>query len=58
MDQFATLKANVSQEKLSLMPCLRTFSNVFFNALCPKAKHLRIVLRHGIRPDFLEIHLF
>ena len=24
------LKANVSQEKFSLMPCLRTFSNVLF----------------------------
>ena len=28
-----------------------------FNSLCSKAKQLRIVLRHGIRPDFLEIHL-
>ena len=27
------------------------------NALCSKAKQLRIVLIHGIRPDFLEIHL-
>ena len=48
--------AGLSEEKLSLMPCLRTLSNVL-NALCSKAKQLRIVLRHGIRPDFLEIHL-
>ena len=27
------------------------------NALYSKAKQLRIVSRHGIRPDFLEIHL-
>ena len=27
------------------------------NAPFSKAKQLRIVLRHGIRPDFLEIHL-
>ena len=27
------------------------------NALCSKAKQLRIVLRHGIRRDFLQIHL-
>ena len=47
----AALKAGLSEEKLSLKPCL------VLNALFPKAKQLRIVLRHGIRPDFLEIHL-
>ena len=38
------------------MPYLRTFSNVlrYENALCSKAKKFRIVLRHSIRPDFLE----
>ena len=38
------LKAGLSEEKLSLMPCLRTFSNVL-NALSSKAKQLRIVLK-------------
>ena len=28
-----------------------------FKGTKAKAKQLRIVLRHGIRPDFLEIHL-
>ena len=32
------------------------FSNVLFLMHCV-LKQLRIVLRHGIRPDFLEIHL-
>ena len=52
------LKAVLSEEKLSLMPSLRTLSNVLNkNALCSKTKQLRIVLRHGIRSNFLEIHL-
>ena len=28
--EFQTLKAGLSEEKLSLMPCLRTLSNVLF----------------------------
>ena len=53
-----TVKAGLSKEKLSLMPCLRILSNAFFlNALHSNAKQLRIVLSHGIRPDFLDIHL-
>ena len=34
-----------------------TFKCFVLNALCSKAKQLRIVLRHGIIPNFLEIHL-
>ena len=35
-----------------------SFKCFVLNALCSKAKQLRILLkRHGIRPDFLEIHL-
>ena len=34
-----------------------TFKCFVLNALCSKVKKLIIVLRHGIRPDFLEIHL-
>ena len=34
-----------------------TFKCFVFNALCSKAKQLRIVLRHGIRPDCLQIYL-
>ena len=34
-----------------------SFKCFVLNALCSKAKPLRIVLRHGIRPHFLEIHL-
>ena len=33
------------------------FKCFVLNALYSKAKQLRIVLRHGIRPDFCEIHL-
>ena len=40
--------SKISEEKLSLMPCLRIFLNVlFFNVLCSKAKQLRTVLRHA-----------
>ena len=50
-----TLKAGLCEEKLILMPYLRTLLNVFvLNALCSKAKQLRIFLIHGIRPDFLS----
>ena len=56
--QTMLLKAVLSEEKLSLLPCLRSIFKCFvLNAWCFKAKQLRIVLRHGIRPDFLEIHL-
>ena len=41
---FSRLKAGLSEEKLSLMPCLRTLSNVFLNALCSKSKQIKIVL--------------
>ena len=34
-----------------------SFQCFVLTALCSKAKQLRIVLRHGIRPDFFEIHL-
>ena len=34
-----------------------SFQCFVLTALCSKAKQLRIVLRHGIRPDFLEIHM-
>ena len=50
------LKAGLSEEKLSLMTCLRTLSNVFLNALYSKEKELRNVLKQGIRSYFLEIH--
>ena len=50
------LKAGLSEEKLSLMTCLRTLSNVFLNALCSKEKELRNVLKQGIGSYFLEIH--
>ena len=53
---FLCLKTGLSEEKINLMPWIRTFSNGL-NALCSKAKQLRIFLRHGIRHDFLEIHL-
>ena len=33
------------------------FKCFVLNAMCSKAKQLRNVLWHGIRPDFLEIHL-
>ena len=50
-------KAGLSEEKVSLMPCLKdTFKCFVLNVLCPKAKKYRIVLKHSIRPDFLEIH--
>ena len=40
------------------MPCLKTILNRFaLDHIAFKTKHLRIVLRHGIRHDFLEIHL-
>ena len=35
------IKAGLSEEKCFVL-----------NAMSPKAKQLRIVLRHGIRPDF------
>ena len=40
---FLYLKKGLSEEKINLMPWIRTFSNVFLNALCSKAKQLRIV---------------
>ena len=41
------LKAGLSEGKLSLMPCLKDIFKCFvLNALCSKAKQLRIVLRY------------
>ena len=48
------IKAEFSEQKLNLMPFFKCF---VLNALCSIAKRLKIVIRHGIRPDFLEIHL-
>ena len=53
-----TLKAGLSEDKIGSYAMSKdTFKCFVLNALCSKAKQLRIVLRHGIRPDFLEIHL-
>ena len=35
----------------------KMFKCFVLSVLCSKTKQLRIVLRHGIGPDFLEIHL-
>ena len=52
------MKAGLSEDKIaSYAMSYDTFKCFVLNALCSKAKQLRIVLGHGIRPDFLEIHL-
>jgi hypothetical protein len=48
--QLQRFKAGLSEEKFSLMPYLRTLSNVLFQMHYSEAKQLR-------RPDFLEINL-
>ena len=50
------VKAGFSEEKLSLMPCQDTFECFVLDTVCSKAKQLRFILRHGKRPDFLEIN--
>ena len=47
-------KTNFISPKSTL---LKSPSLLGLNALCFKAKQLGIVIRHGIRPNFLEKHL-
>ena len=52
-----SLKAELSEKNWVLCHVLGHFQMFCLNALCSKAKRLRIVLRHGITTHFLEIHL-
>ena len=56
---FTDLKQKLkTEEKIESYAMSQDIFKCFvLNAMCSKAKQLRIVLRHGIRPKFLEIHL-
>ena len=58
MIQSSALKQDYLKKNWVLCRVLGQFQMFCFKGTCSKAKQFRIIFRHGIRPKFLEIHLF